>query len=114
MCIELPLLQEYVRFRKILVLYGMGVSESLSGGRNCDRIVEVFLTPRCFCFCFCFNSQQRDVSNVFASTERKFSPITWFQGKDRYTYYILFGDVLRESLTAFFHATVCYTAARPR
>lgn len=111
MCIELSLLQEYVWFRKILVLSGMGVSESHSGGRACDRIVEVFLTPRCFCF---FNSQQRDVSNVIASTERKFSPITWFQGKDRYTYHILFGDVLRESLTAFFHATVCYTAARPR
>ena len=50
MCIELPLLQEYVWFRKILILYGMGVSESHSGGRACDRIVEVFLTPGCFVF----------------------------------------------------------------
>ena len=30
MCIELPLLQEYVWFRKILILYGMGVSEGYS------------------------------------------------------------------------------------
>ena len=36
MCIELSLLQEYVWFRKILVLSGMGVSESHSGGRACD------------------------------------------------------------------------------
>ena len=50
MCIELPLLQEYVWFRKILILCGMGVSESHSGGRACDRIVEVFLTPGCFFF----------------------------------------------------------------
>ena len=67
-----------------------------------------------FDFFFFLNSQQRDVSNVFASTERKFSAIAWFQGKDRYSHHILSGDVLRESLTAFFHATVCYTAARPR
>lgn len=70
MCIELPLLQEYVWFRKILVLSGMGVSESHSGGRACNRIVEVFLTPRCFCF---FNSQQRCFKCICLHRKKIFS-----------------------------------------
>lgn len=67
MCIELPP-TGICMVQEDFILYGMGVSESHSGGGACDRIVEVFLTPGCFVF---FNSQQRDVSNVFASTQKE-------------------------------------------